>query len=486
MRQSSSESPDSDDPKELTNTVNTNKQTNQRTNTQFRFVILADGKPTRPKGPRAIVMRQRRGRKLTHKQTRVPPMEQPELPTPSSISSPRRRSSWPIVTISILLLLIAGGVFSLNDVLAYLRKTFPSLVSATITITPDSYQLQKSYDVEAVTTSPVATQQQVPARLLSFTTDPQSMTVPASGTSTIPATYASGALTFQNTLSTKQTIPANTVFADKNGIKIINKQDAIIPAAQLLFNGSVTAGTVTVPAQALAPGTQGNIQPFDFNGTPSSISGVTVENTEPFSGGQEQQTYHYVEQSDIDHAANTLQKTLTQQGRTALLSKMSPDERLINPILYTHSVSSSAKAGEIVGGDVTVSVSVTCFGEVYNQQLAQTMVASQLQAEGNSKLTAQYKLIRPISAKVVSIKQLDLQGTISLQIQAKGLWIYQISNSELQAMVRQIAGKSQKAAQTILEHQTGVKKAQIDLSLIAGNTLPQNTRQITLHEASVS
>jgi hypothetical protein len=53
-------------------------------------------------------------------------------------------------------------------------------------------------------------------------------------------------------------------------------------------------------------------------------------------------------------------------------------------------------------------------------------------------------------------------------------------------MVRQVAGKSQKAAQTILEHQPGVKKAQIDLSLIAGNTLPQNLHQITLHEASVS
>src|SRR5690349_2429514 len=202
MKQNSSELPDSGDPKELTNTLDTNKQTNQRTNTEFRFVIPADGKPTRPKGPRAIVMRQRRGRKLTHRQTRVPPMEQPELLIPSRVSSPKRRSSWPVVTVSILLLLIAGGVFNLNDVLTYLRTTFPSLVSATITITPDSYQLQKSYDVEAVTISSVAIQQQVPARLLSFTTDPQSMTVPASGTSTIPAAYASGALTFQNTLST--------------------------------------------------------------------------------------------------------------------------------------------------------------------------------------------------------------------------------------------------------------------------------------------
>ena len=484
MRQSNSELPDSGDPKELTNTVDKNWQANQRSNTEFGFVIATDGKPTRPKGPRAIVMRQRRARKLTHGQTRgtaLLPMEQLEPPS----VSPRRRSSWPILTISILLLLIAAGVLSANDTLTYLRKTFPGLVSATITITPDSYQLQKSYDLEAVTTPPVATQQQVPARLLSITTDTQSITVPASGTSTIPATYASGALTFQNIVSTEQTIPADTVFIDKNGIKVFNKQDAVVPAAQLLLNGSVAAGTITVPAQALAPGNQGNIQAFDFNGTSSSISGVTVENTEPFSGGQEQQTFHYVEQSDIDHAANTLQKTLVQKGSTALLSKISPDERLINQIQYTRSVSSSSKAGEIVGGDLTVTVSVTCFGEVYNQRLAQTMVESQLQAEGAGKVTAQYKLIRPIS-QVVSIKQLDLQGTISLRIQAKGLWIYQIPSSELQAMARQIAGKSKKVAQTILEHDAGVKKAQIDLSLIAGNTLPQNLHQITLHEVSVS
>lgn len=485
MRQSNSELPDSGDPQELTNTVDTNRQANQKSNTEFRFVIATDGKPTRPKGPRAIVKRQRRARKLTHGQTRGTALPPTEQPGPPSIS-PRRRSPWPILTVSILLLLIAGGAFGANDALTYLRKTFPGLVSATITIMPDSYQLQKSYDLEAVTTPLVATQQQVPARLLSFTTDPQSITVSASGTSTIPATYASGALTFQNIASTEQTIPANTVFIDKNGTKVINEQDAIVPAAQLLFNGSVAAGTITVPAQALAPGTQGNIQALDFNGTPSSISGVTVENTEPFSGGQEQQIFHYVEQSDIDHAANTLQKTLTQKGRTAFLSKMSSDERLINQIQYTRSVSSSSKAGEIVGGDLTVTETVTCFGEVYNQRLAQTMIASQLQTEGTSKLTPQYKLIGTISAQVVSIKLVDLQGTISLQMQAKGLWIYQIPGSELQAMVRQVAGKSKKAAQTILEHDAGVKKAQIDLSLIAGNTLPQNSHQITLHEASVS
>jgi hypothetical protein len=485
MRQSNSELSDSGDPKEPTNPVDKNKQANQETNTEFRFVILADGKPTRPKGPRAIVMRQRRARKPINGQTRATallPMERPE-PLMLYGVSPRRRSSWPILIVSILLLLIGGGFFSMSNALIPLRNTFPGLVSATITITPNSHQLQKSSDLEAVTTPPVATQQQVPARLLSFTTDTQSITVPASGTSTIPATYASGALVFKNILSTEQTISAGTVFIDKNGIKVTNEQDAGIPAAQLLFNGSVIAGTITVPAQALVPGDQGNIQPLDFNGIPSSISGVTVENTAPFFGGQEQQTYRYVEQSDIDHAANTLQKTLAQKGRVALLSKMLPDERLINQIQYTRSVSSSSKAGETVGGDIIVTVSVTCFGEVYNQRLAQTMVENQLRAEGTSTLTAEYKLVGPISAQVVSIKQLDLQGTISLQIQAKGLWVYQIPESKLQAMVKQVVDKSKKAAQTILEHEAGVKKAQIDLSLIAGDILPQNPRQITLYEA---
>ena len=99
---------------------------------------------------------------------------------------------------------------------------------------------------------------------------------------------------------------------------------------------------------------------------------------------------------------------------------------------------------------------------------------------------AQYKLKGPIAVQVVSTKQLDLQGTISLHIQAKGLWIYQLPNNKLQTMVRQVAGKSKKAAQTILEHEPGIKKAQIDLSLIAGNTLPQNLRQITLHEVMAS
>src|SRR5207302_916732 len=204
------------------------------------------------------------------------------------------------------------------------------------------------------------------ARILSFTTDEQSITVPASGTGTAPATYASGTLTFHNTLSKEQTVPAGTVFIDKNGIKVANEQDAHIPGAQLLVDGTALAGTITVPAHALASGDKGNIQQSDFNGTLSYISGITVENTIPFFGGQEQQTYHYVQQSDIDGAAHTLQTTLTQKARTALLSKISPDERLIDQIQYTHSVSSLYKAGETVGGSITVTVKVSSIAEVYN------------------------------------------------------------------------------------------------------------------------
>jgi hypothetical protein len=472
--------------------INKNKQANQRTETEFKFVILADGKPTGPKGPRAIVMRRRRAKKPSPGQNRATallPTEQPEpitlTPVKQAISQ-RRRSSWPILIVSMLLLLLGGGFFSVSNSLIPLRNTFPGLASATITITPDSHRLQQSYDLQAVTTPPIAIQQQIPARLLSFTTDAQSITVPASGTSTIPATYASGALTFQNILSKEQTIPAGTVFIDKNGIKVTNEQNADVPAAQLLPDGNVIAGTITVSAQALAPGDKGNIQQLDFNQIPCYIAGITVENTAPFFGGQEQQTYHYVEQSDIDHAVNTLQKTLAQKGRTALLRKISPDEQLIGQIQYTHSVSSPYKAGETVGGNITVTVAVTCFGEVYNQQLVQTMIASQLQAEGTRTFTADYKLVGPITTKVVSIKQLDLQGTFSLRFQAQGLWIYQIPNSKLQAMVKQVAGKSHNAAQAILQHEAGVNKAQIDLSLIAGNSLPQNLHQITLHEALTS
>jgi len=458
-------------------------QGNQRTNPEFRFTIKLTG----PKGPQATVKRQSRGREQAEEATTLLAMEQSEAialhPAKRTVSR-RRRSSRPMLIVIILLLLVGGGIFSVINDLIPLRITFPSLASATITITPDSWRLQKSYDLQAVTTPPVAAQQQIPARILSFTTDEQSITVPASGTGTAPATYASGTLTFQNTLSKEQTVPAGTVFIDKNGIKVANEQDAHIPGTQLLVDGTILAGTITVPAHALVSGDKGNIQQSDFNGTPSYISGITVENTTPFFGGQEQQTYHYVQQSDIDGAANTLQTTLTQKARTALLSKMSPDERLIDQIQYTRSVSSLYKAGETVGGSITVTVKVSSIGEVYNQRLAQTIVASQLQAEETRTLTTQYKLAGPITAQVISFKKLDTQGITSLRIQAQGLWIYQIADSKLQAMVRQIAGKRKNAAEAILQHGPGVKTAQIDLSLFAGNTLPQNLRQITLHEAS--
>jgi hypothetical protein len=66
-------------------------------------------------------------------------------------------------------------------------------------------------------------------------------------------------------------------------------------------------------------------------------------------------------------------------------------------------------------------------------------------------------------------------GTVSLLVNAKGLWVYQISKALEQQWAKQIAGKSVSAATSLLQSQPGIHSVTIQAS---GSTLPTEPTQI--------
>jgi len=416
----------------------------------------------------------------------VPPTRGTPIGTGGSgPGGPPRRPGWrwwlAIGGLIVLTMSVGGLIAAANPaVLGSLKNLVPGIIpSATVTITPASSDLTNTYEIFGVTGTPDPSQRQVQARQLSSTSPTQSKTVNATGVGHTQPTVATGKLTFYNALTFSQTVANRTVFTLSNGIQIINTQLAIIPAAH-----PPTEGLVTVNAQAVQPGSAGNINALTINQS-CCVSGVTVQNTAPFTGGQDPQNFTVVSQSDIDGAAKPLENTLTPEAQKSVKGQIHPNEQLVNSLQCTPNVTSDHNAGDRAT-NVTVTVKVTCSGEVYDQQAAQLIASNLLKQQAAKTPGPGYALVGDLTTKVTQVMVTDpKKGTLLLQVKAEGIWVFQFSAAQKQALANLIAGKSKQNALALLVKQPGVAKADIVLSGGDGNTLPADPTQITIVVQSV-
>ncbi len=385
-----------------------------------------------------------------------------------------------VVLLLLLCLLVGGGLLLAFASLS--GHLFGGAASAaSVTIVPDSRLLKSTYTLTAQPgTPPNPARRQVDARFISSPTLRQSLQASASGHGITPATQARGTLTFYNALTIPQQVPAGTILTDNQGVQVITDQLASLQAAQPPLEASTT-----VPAHAVAAGTSGNIPPFAFKVTLCCATGITVQNPQAFSGGQDPQPYTYLQQSDIDHASATLQTTLAPQAQQALESRILPGERLVAaPTCFT-TTTADHQAGDHVAR-ANVSLAETCTAEVYDQVGARTLAAGLLAAEALQNPGPYYRLTGQIVTSLPIILSIDRQGALTLRASAEGLWVYQIDGARLHALAALIRGKSLNAALTLLKQQPGIRGASIMLSGGNGSTLPESSGAITLRVAPVT
>jgi VCBS repeat-containing protein len=107
-----------------------------------------------------------------------------------------------------------------------------------------------------------------------------------------------------------------------------------------------------------------------------------------------------------------------------------------------------------------------------------------LKGEASHSLGAGYSLVGNLVTTVTQAT-VEKNETVSLLVKAEGVWVYQFSDAQKKTLAKLIAGKSQKDAKALLQKQTGVSKAYIQLSQSGGDTLPTNPGQITIVTQSV-
>ena len=408
--------------------------------------------------------------------------------SPTRNTSGRRRSGWQLLLLALiglllLSLLLCGGIAlaapgTLGSALGSLQHFGSNVVggggpAATVSITPKNTQLSNTYVVTSIFGTPDPSKRQIEARQLTFTTQPQSKTVPATGVVKTQGSRATGTLTFFNGTLSAYYVAANTQIPDAQGIVIVNDTVVAIPPG----NPNSGYGHATVSAHALNVGANGNIPPGEFSNyvcCGSSVVGISTNSA--FTGGQDPQNFTAVQQSDVDGAANPLKPALLQAALSTLNGLKRSGEQYVNKPSCTTKVTANPPVGT-KATSVTASVTATCSAEAYDQAGAETIAANLLNAEANKDTGGGYTLSGNITPTITSVSA-GSQGNLTLLVKASGTWVYQFTPAVKTSLAKLIAGKTKEQATALLLQQPGI--GSVTITIANGDTLPTDYTQINI------
>ncbi len=305
-------------------------------------------------------------------------------------------------------------------------------------------------------------------------------TAKATGQGTIPGTQASGTVCIDNfntaapiTLQSGSTY-GNT-YPNAPFFHMVLDATKSLPPAPSSSTWSQACG----PAHVLEVGTIGN-NIFNNNQFGTLTYSVFTNSALKFTNGKDPQNYVAVQQSDIDNTAQGLINANEPDAQAALQTQQRSNERFINAAQCSPKVSSNHRAGDSAPS-VTVSVTFTCTGEVYDYDGARSFADQLLIQQAKTRPGSTYVLVGNIATSVVSANISDQQnGTVTITVTAQGKWLYRFTNTQKQTLARMVAGKKKEEAQSILSAQTGIVQANIQLSGGDSVTLPEDASKITV------
>lgn len=388
------------------------------------------------------------------------------------IQKPRSRRSYTIASIVLLLVLLAGSTA--------LLIIFLPASTATVTITPMSEHITHTYPLSLVNGDPIAGQ--IKEHKISYTTPPQSQTVPATGKGHHDATKAQGQVV----------ISQIHLFNASDNNTLIDASNVPASDGTMITVDSFTAtegGTVTVNATASTAGQGGNIPAYDINGkyglfevNQFGIQGRQLgtaynQNPSAFTGGQGANDYTYVQQQDIDGVVNPLSAQLTPTAQQQTQQQLKSGDLLVQGITCSNNVNTDHKAGETTDS-VTVTVQVTCSGIAYHKQDLLTAAINAQKADESTQFGTSYQLSGDITTGTPNLSTSPQDGSAIYEVPTDGIWVFQINAALQQEMAHFIAGRSQQDAKDQLLKRKGIKSIVITTAGGIGTALPRSPGSI--------
>ena len=380
----------------------------------------------------------------------------PIAPSGGGTSRWSGRWFWALGTLLLLTWMLSGTICVLAGLFFFGKPAWAfGSSSAKVTIKQAAYELTESYIFTGVThsISKVKT---------------QSITVPATNLVLIPDRSARGTLTFHNTrnpCNIVRGIPAGAVFRDPHGISMVTDHVAVLGASC----------TASVPAHAVKIGPTGDIRAHEMKQTYHKT--IIADNPAAFIGGQFEQSYTTVQQSDIDQAASSLTVRLKQETLKVLHLHLLTNEQFVSSPQCKSKVTSDHQVND-AATNLNVTVTETCIAEFYNSQEIISRSEQMLNERAQALFGPNYTLTGDIKAEITHVATDVKQGTL-ITVVTSGLWTYQFSSARADQLARLITGKDKQDTQSILSNQKGVQSVSINISN-NDNTMSSNANSINI------
>jgi hypothetical protein len=407
------------------------------------------------------------------------PPPEPDISThPTVPLTPPKRyfqvNWWSIAALALFLILLgehfAPFVWPLVD--SYLHP------KAKVTLFPMQKAMRYQYTFLAVTGTADQSRNQVPSRVLSFSTPTKSETIATTGIGYTPAIQAKGTVILYNEANYSQTIAAGTVITGNDSRQIVTDQTVTIAAGNPPYLASST-----VLAHSLQAGEVGNIQPLDINGL-CCLAGIYAKNTSGFTGGQNPKPYRMLSHADLEREAQNLAGSLSPLAKVGIQNQMLQSEQFIQPVQCSLTTSSHPKVGERANS-ATVSVSETCSAQVIDDAVLQRLGNMQFVQDTYKQLGSNFVQRGNLSTSIEKTTLLDKSHhTCQLTVSATGTLILYLSQAQMRTLKTQIAGKKIAEAQRQLLALAGVQGVAIQPAHQTDKSLPSDPNQITMQEMS--
>ncbi|HJT57401.1 MAG TPA: baseplate J/gp47 family protein [Ktedonobacteraceae bacterium] len=215
----------------------------------------------------------------------------------------------------------------------------------------------------------------------------------ATGQGHLPATTATGSVTFYNGLAYTQIIPVGTVLKGKDGVAVITDAQAVIPP--VAETTPPTDGQTSVPAHAASPGASGNIAAGDIN-MPCCVTSVIAQNPYAFVGGKNAQSFLYVSKHDVSQAAQPLVTKLTAQTASLFPTRRLVALRCASKVVAMPGIGQKATSAQ-------VSVTATCTALTFHLQAVLQAVRGQSARRGSGRISDVNYQVVGVSGKRVSL-----------------------------------------------------------------------------------
>ncbi len=410
--------------------------------------------------------------------TSTDPPEEPDIskhPTvPLAPLTPPKRyfqvNWWSIVALSLLLIL--AGEHTIPLILPVINSFLHP--KATVTIFPTQKTLSQTYSYLVVTGTADTSRNQIPSRVLSFTTQTKTETITTTGIGYTPAIQAKGTVTFYNEAPYRQSVYAGTVITAGDGIRVVTDQTVTIAEGFGVTNGSAEA-----PSHTIQAGTNANIPSLSIN-TLCCLSGILAKNMSPFAGGLDPKPYPMLSSADLQREATHLAGTLSNDAKVGIQLQMRASEQNLVPMQCSTHTTSNPKVGEEAKTAI-VSVSETCSTQVYNNAILQQLISMKFLQDAAQQLGSNFVQSGSLTIAERKTMLLDkMHSTYKLDTSATGTMIFHMTATQLRWIATQIAGKPVAEAQHELLELSGVAGVYIQPAHQSDLSLPTDPGSIEL------